>query len=250
MRVKSNMGSIVGYESRGALILIRRVNMNYEIKGTPLPVAICNLNAGESMYTDKGGMSWMTPNMQMATNAGGSFGKAMSRMFSGESMFQNIYTAQGGPGQIAFSSSFPGEILAINVANGPIVAQKSAFMAAEMSVNMSIHFQGKFGVGFFGGEGFIMQKFEGNGMVFLEIDGSVIVYELQAGQSMLLDTGHLAAMDASVQISVESVKGIGNKIFGGEGFFNTRVTGPGRIWLQTMPASAVAAAIGPFITAR
>ena len=221
--------------------------MQYEIKGTPLPVVICNVDAGESVYTEKGGMSWMTPNMQMSTNAGGSIGKAMSRMFSGESMIQNIYTAQGAPGQIAFASSFPGEILAIDVAQGGIVAQKSAFLAAEMSVNMSIHFQRKFGSVFFGGDGFIMQKFEGSGMVFLEIDGSVITYDLQAGQSLLLDTGHLAAMTSGVSIDIESVKGIGNKLFGGEGFFNTKVTGPGRVWLQTMPASAVASAISPFI---
>ena len=129
-----------------------------------------------------------------------------------------------------------------------VIAQKSAFLAAEMSVNMSIHFQRKLGSGFFGGEGFIMQRFEGSGMVFLEIDGSVITYDLQAGQSMLVDTGYLAAMTEGVSIDIESVKGIGNKLFGGEGFFNTKVTGPGRIWLQTMPASAVAAAINPFIT--
>ncbi len=226
--------------------------MQYEIKGTPLPVVICNVAEGEMMITDKGGMSWMTPNMEMATNAGGSVGKAMSRMFSGESMFQNTYIAKGGPGQIAFASSFPGEILAMEIGNGKsIVAQKSAFMASEAGVQMSIHFQRKLGAGFFGGEGFIMQRFDGQGMVFLEIDGSVITYDLAQGQSMLLDTGHLAAMDSTVSISIESVKGIGNKLFGGEGFFNTRVTGPGRIWLQTMPASAVAGAISPFIaTAR
>lgn len=222
--------------------------MKYEIKGTPLPVVICDVEEGETMITDKGGMSWMTPNMVMNTNAGGSFGKAMSRMFSGESMFQNTYTAQGGPGQIAFASSFPGEILAIPVSpQNTIVAQKKAFMASEATVQLSIHFQQKLGAGFFGGEGFIMQRFDGNGMVFLEIDGSVITYNLAAGQSMLLDTGHLAAMDASVSISIESVKGIGNKLFGGEGFFNTRVTGPGRIWLQTMPISAIAGAIAPLV---
>ncbi len=225
--------------------------MQYEIKGTPLPVVICNLNAGESLVTEKGGMSWMTPNLEMTTNAGGSFGKAMSRMFSGESMFQNVYTAQGGPAQIALASSFPGEILAVNVSGGnTIVAQKSAFLACEPTVQMSIHFQRKMGAGFFGGEGFIMQKFQGDGVVFLEIDGSVITYDLQPGQSMLVDTGHLALMDATVSVDIESVKGLGNKIFGGEGFFNTRVTGPGRIWLQTMPACNVAAAVSPFIVAR
>ena len=222
--------------------------MKYEIKGAPFPVVICDLEAGESLVTQKGGMSWMTPNMEMSTNAGGSFGKAMSRMFSGESMFQNTYTARNGAGQIAFASSFPGEILAIDVgSNSNLVAQKSAFMACESGVQMSIFFQKKIGTGVFGGEGFIMQKFEGNGTVFLEIDGSVVTYDLAAGQSMLLDTGHLAAMDSTVSIEIETVKGIGNKLFGGEGFFNTRVTGPGRVWLQTMPISSVASAIIPYI---
>lgn len=221
--------------------------MKYEIKGTPLPVVICDVEAGESIVTQKGGMSFMTPNMEMSTNAGGSLGKTMSRMFSGESMFQNVYTAHGGAGQIAFASRFPGEILAIDVSENNIVAQKSAFMACEQNVQMSIFFQRKFGSGLFGGEGFIMQKFEGNGMVFLEIDGSVVTYDLEAGQSMLLDTGHLAAMDSTVSIDIETVKGLGNKLFGGEGFFNTRVTGPGRVWLQTMPISSVASAIIPYL---
>ncbi len=223
--------------------------MKYEIKGTPLPVVICTLDRDESMKTEKGAMSWMSPNMEMTTNAGGSVGKAFSRMFSGESMFQNIYTARGGPGMIAYASSFPGEIKAFQIDGAhEIVAQKSAFLASDSGVEMSIFFQKKFGAGLFGGEGFIMQKFSGNGMVFLELDGSIMEYELSAGQSLLIDTGYLAAMDATVSIDIESVKGIGNKLFGGEGFFNTRVTGPGKVWLQTMPASSVAGAIAPFIS--
>lgn len=222
--------------------------MQYEIKGTPLPAVICSVNENESLKTEKGAMSWMSPNMQMSTNAGGGVGKAFSRMFSGESMFQNVYTAQGGAGMIAFASSFPGEILAIPVsASNSIVAQKSAFLACEEGVDMSIFFQKKVGSGFFGGEGFIMQKFSGNGIVFLEIDGSVITYELQAGQSMLVDTGYLAAMDETVSVDIQSVKGVGNVLFGGEGLFNTRVTGPGKIWLQTMPASAVARILVPYL---
>lgn len=222
--------------------------MNYEIKGAPMPVVICSLNDGESLKTEKGAMSWMTPNMQMSTNAGGGVGKAFSRMFSGESMFQNVYTAAGGNGMIAFASSFPGEIIPFQVdGSHEIIAQKSAFLASEAGVEMSIFFQKKFGSGFFGGEGFIMQRFNGNGTVFLEFDGSIVNYELQAGQSMLIDTGYLAAMDATVTVDIESVKGVANKLFGGEGFFNTRITGPGKVWLQTMPISAVAGAISPFI---
>ena len=221
--------------------------MQYEIKGTPLPVVICNVGAGESMYTEKGGMSWMTPNMQMSTNAGGSFGKAMSRMFSGESMFQNIYTAQGAPGQIAFASSFPGEILAMDVSQGAVIAQKSAFLAAEMSVNMSIHFQRKLGSGFFGGEGFIMQKLSGFGKAFIEIDGHAVEYDLRPGQSIVVDTGYLAAMSATCTMDIQSVRGVKNVLFGGEGLFNTVVTGPGKVLLQTMPINAVAGSIAPYI---
>ena len=223
--------------------------MNYEVKGTPLPVVICYVNAGETLKCEKGAMSWMSPNMEMRTNAGGGVGKMFSRAFSGESMFQNTYTAIGGSGMIAFASSFPGEIMAINITpDRPFIAQKSSFLASEAGVDLSIHFQKKVGAGFFGGEGFIMQRLSGYGTAFLEIDGSVVEYELAAGQSMLVDTGYLACMEGSCSIDIESVKGAGNALLGGEGFFNTRVSGPGKIWLQTMPANSVAGAIAPFIS--
>lgn len=220
--------------------------MQYEIKGTPLPVLIMNLSAGEQIKTEQGAMSWMSPNMEMSTNAGGGIGKAFGRMFSGESMFQNIYTCKGGDGLLACASSFPGEILPIRIsAEQTIAAQKSAFLACESGVDMSIHFQKKGIAGFFGGEGFILQKFTGNGIVFLEIDGSVIEYTLAPGQSLVVDTGILAAMDLSVSVDIQSVKGVGNALFGGEGLFNTVLTGPGRIWLQTMPKSTLAQAVAP-----
>ncbi len=222
--------------------------MQYEIKGTPLPVVIMTLQAGEKIKTDQGAMSWMSPNMSMSTNAGGSIGKAFGRMFSGESMFQNVYTCQGGPGLFAAASSFPGEILAVQVAPGrDFIAQKSAFLASEEGVEMSVHFQKKMGAGFFGGEGFILQKFTGNGIVFLEIDGSVQEYDLAAGQKMVVDTGNLAAMEASVQVDIQTVQGLGNKLFGGEGFFNTVLTGPGKIYLQTMPRNVMAGALAPYL---
>lgn len=224
--------------------------MKYEIKGTPLPVVIMTLSDGEQVQTQKGAMSWMSTNMEMSTNAGGSIGKAFGRMFTGESMFQNVYTCKGGEGLFAAGSCFPGEILAIDVSRGNIVAQKSAFLASEMSVDMSVHFQKKGMSGFFGGEGFILQKFSGKGMVFLEIDGSVVMYELAPGQSMTIDTGSLAAMDESVKVDVQAVKGIGNALFGGEGLFNTILTGPGRIWLQTMPRSVMASAIAEVIPSK
>lgn len=225
--------------------------MQYKIDGTPFPVAICRLEEGESMITERGSMSWMTPNMHMETTTNGGLGKALGRMFSGEAMFQNRYTAQNGPGEIAFASSFPGTIMPFQISpNQGIVVQKSAFLASENSVDLSIFFQKRLGAGFFGGEGFILQKISGNGIAFVEIDGHVVQYDLQQGQSMLLDTGYLAIMDETVQIDIQSVKGVKNVVFGGEGLFNTLVTGPGRIWIQTMPASALAMALTPYGSAK
>ena len=220
--------------------------MKYQIVGEPMPAVICNLENGESMLTELGSMLWMSPNMNMSTS-GGSLGKAFGRMFSGESIFQNIYTAQGGPGMIAFGSSFPGAIRAVEVRpDRPVVVQKSGFLASEMGVELSVFFQKKAGAGFFGGEGFIMQKLSGNGIAFVEIDGYAVEYELAAGQSIVVDTGNLAMCDASCTIGIQTVKGVKNVLFGGEGLFNTVVTGPGKVLLQTMPVSGVAAALAPF----
>ena len=219
--------------------------MNYEIVGEPMPVVICHLAGGESMITERGSMVWMSPNLQMQTSAGG-LGKAFGRMFSGESIFLNTYTAQG-DGMIAFGSSFPGSIRAVEITpEHPVVVQKSGFLAAEPGVELSVFFQKKLGAGFFGGEGFIMQKLSGRGTAFLEVDGYAVEYELRAGQQMVVDTGTLAMMDAACSIEIQSVKGVKNALFGGEGLFNTVVTGPGRIVLQTMPVSGVAAALAPF----
>ena len=219
--------------------------MEYQIQGETTPVVICQLSSGESMITEKGSMVWMSPNLQMQTSAGG-LGKAFGRMFSGESIFLNTYTAKG-DGMIAFGSSFPGSIRAVEITpEHPVVVQKSGFLAAEPGVELSVFFQKKLGAGFFGGEGFIMQKLSGRGTAFLEVDGYAVEYELRAGQQMVVDTGNLAMMDAACSIEIQSVKGVKNALFGGEGLFNTVVTGPGRIVLQTMPVSGVAAALAPF----
>ena len=224
--------------------------MDYKIIGEPMPVVTCELAAGESMITERGSMVWMTPNMKMETKAGG-LGKALGRMFSGESLFQNIYTAQNGVGMIAFASSFPGAIRAIEVTpDHPIVCQKSAFLAATSGVELSIFFQKKIGAGFFGGEGFIMQKVSGSGIVFLEIDGSAVEYELAAGQQLVVDTGNLAMMDQTCQMDIQTVKGVKNVLFGGEGLFNTVVTGPGKVTLQTMPMSNFVSTIAAQIPSK
>lgn len=222
--------------------------MRYEIKGETLPVVICELENGERMITEGGGMSWMSPNMKMETTTNGGVGKAIGRMFSGEKMFQNIYTAQGGPGMIAFASSFPGSIRAFRICPGQeMIFQKSAFLAGEAGINLSVFFNKKIGAGLFGGEGFIMQRLTGNGTAFAEFDGHVVEYELQPGQQIVVDTGHLAAMTGGCRMEIVSVPGVKNMLFGGEGFFNTVITGPGHVWLQTMPISNVAGALRTYL---
>lgn len=221
--------------------------MKYNIVGEPMPAVICDLEGGEQLTTQKGSMVWMSPNMTMETKAGG-FGKALGRMFSGETMFQNIYTAQGGPGMIAFASCVPGSIRAVEITpDRPVVIQKSAFLAAETGVELSVFFQKKAAAGFFSGEGFIMQKLSGHGTAFLEIDGFAVEYELAAGQKLVVDTGNLAMCDATCSIDIQTVKGMKNKLFGGEGFFNTVITGPGKVVLQTMPMSGLAGALTPYL---
>ena len=225
--------------------------MRYRIEGTPLPVVICDLEAGEQMITERGNMSWMSPNMKMETTSNGGIGKAFGRMFSGEAMFQNRYTAMGGSGMIAFASSFPGTILAVEITpDKPLIVQKSAFLASTTGVVLSVFFQKKFGAGLFGGEGFIMQKLTGNGVAFLEIDGYTVEYDLAPGERLIVDTGYLATMDATCSMDVQSVPGVKNMLFGGEGIFNTVLIGPGKVRLQTMPINSVASSIAPFVVSK
>ena len=220
--------------------------MRYEIKGGSFPVVECQLESGEQMITERGSMVWMSPNMQMETSGGG-LGRMFSKVLSGESMFHNIYTARGN-GMIAFGSSFPGQIKPVQVGRGQeMIVQKSAFLAAQSGVDISIHFSKKVGVGLFGGEGFIMQRLSGNGIAFVEIDGELIEYELQAGQQIVVDTGNVAGFTPGVQMEIRQVPGMKNMLLGGEGIFNTVLTGPGRVWLQTMPISNVAMSIRPYI---
>ncbi len=222
--------------------------MKYQIQGETLPVVICQLEGGEQMITESGAMAWMSPNMRMETTSNGGIGKALGRAFAGENLFQNKYTAQGGAGMIAFASSFPGSIKAFQIAPGQdMIFQKSAFLAGESTVQLSVHFKKKLGAGFFGGEGFIMQKVSGYGTVFAEFDGHVVEYDLQPGQQIIVDTGYLAAMSATCSMDIQTVPGVKNMFFGGEGIFNTVITGPGHVWLQTMPISNVAGAIRPYI---
>ena len=225
--------------------------MKYEIQGGNFPVLVCTLDANETMITEGGGMSWMSPNMKMETTSNGGLGKMLGRMMTKESLFQNKYTSQGGEGTIAFASSLPGEIMAIDIAPGKeYVAQKSAFLASTAGIELSTFFQKKLGSGIFGGEGFIMQKLSGSGTAFIEIDGSAVKYNLEAGQQLIVDTGHVVLMSTTCKMDVQTVKGVKNVLFGGEGLFNTVVTGPGEVILQTMPVPKLAQSIQPYIVTQ
>lgn len=225
--------------------------IRYEIEGGNLPVVICYPEAGETLCTESGAMSWMSPNMRMDTNTGGGIKKMLGRMFSGESLFLNEYTAMGGTGMIAFASSFPGSIIPYRVTPGNgIIVQKRGFLAMEKGLELSMYFQKKLGKGFFGGEGFIMQKITGEGMVFLEIDGYCKEYELAVGQSVVVDTGYLAAMSESCTMDIQMVQGAKNIFLGGEGLFHTTITGPGKVYIQSMPVINTAMRINPYIKVK
>ena len=222
--------------------------MKYNIEGGALPIVELNLENGETIVTQGGGMVWMSPNMKMETSAGG-IGKAFTKMFSGESIFQNKYTAMGGPGFITIASSFMGSVIPFEITpQTPMIVQKSGFLASSVGVDLSIAFNKKLGAGIFGGEGFIMQKLSGNGIAFVEIDGYCKQYNLAAGQQMIVDTGNLAAMDATCTMDIQTVKGVKNMFLGGEGLFNTVVTGPGRIFLQSHPITTLAGSLRPYIS--
>ena len=222
--------------------------IKYEIEGGSLPVVICYPEMGQTLCTQSGAMSWMSPNMQMQTNSGGGIKKALGRLFSGDSIFMNEYTPQGGNGMIAFASSFPGSIIPFEITNGNgIIVQKSGFLAMEKGLDLSVFFQKSLGRGFFGGEGFIMQRISGEGTAFVEIDGYCKEYSLAAGESIIVDTGYLAAMSETCTMDIQTVKGIKNALFGGEGLFNTRITGQGKVYIQSMPIINTAQRLIPYI---
>jgi uncharacterized protein (TIGR00266 family) len=222
--------------------------IKYEIEGGNLPVVICYPEQGKTLCTEKGAMSWMSPNMKMETTTGGGIGKMFGRLFSGETMFMNEYTAENGNGMIAFASSFPGSIIPYQVTPGNgIIVQKRGFLAMEKGLELSVYFQKRLGRGLFGGEGFIMQRINGNGLVFLEIDGYCKEYTLGVGESIIIDTGYLAAMSESCTMEIQTVKGVKNMLFGGEGIFHTRVSGPGKVYIQSMPISHMAETLQPYI---
>ena len=222
--------------------------MEYEISGGSFPTVICTLQKGETMKDESGAMAFMTSNIKMETNTGGGLLKGLGRALAGDTIFLNFFTAESDNQKIAFSACYPGKIIPIELTgSNTIIGEKNAFLAAEESVDIDIYFKKSFGAGLFGGEGFVLQKFTGTGMVFLEIDGEVIEHDLQPGEHLLVNQGHIAAMEESVDFDVERVKGAKNMLFGGEGLFFTKLTGPGKVWIQTMPVSKLADAIIPYL---
>lgn len=222
--------------------------MQYTIIGKNMPALQVSLSQGESMYTQSGGMAWMGQGIDMETNMKGGFLKSLGRMVSGDSLFMATYTCTAPSGEIAFVPNFIGTIQAVEVGKGPnIICQKSAFLCAQPTVDLAVVFAKKFSAGLFGGEGFLLQKLSGSGMAFLELDGDVVSYDLQPGQVMRVDTGHIAAFEESVAYEIETVKGFKNVLFGGEGLFLAKLTGPGKIWLQTFTLPGFAQTLIPFL---
>ena len=221
--------------------------MKYKVFGDKLPGLTLQLDAGESIYTQSGGMSWMTDNFQMETNIRGGMMKGLGRMLTGESLFMATYTSQANGAEITLTSAMPGEIRALQLdGQKQYIAQKSAFLCAQPGVELSTYVT-KLKTGLFGGEGFLMQRLSGEGMVFLELDGSIVEIELQAGQRIKIDTGNIAFFEANVKYDVETVKGFTNILFGGEGLFLSVLEGPGKIWLQSLNAASFAGRLMGFM---
>jgi len=216
-------------------------DLQYNISGTTLQVVTIQLEPGHKVYSESGGMSWMSGNVEMETHTGGGLGRMFKRALSGESLFITDFYVQNDSGVVAFASEFPGKIVPLELAEGQsMIVQKDAFMCAEKSVDIDMHFRKKLGTGFLGGEGFILQKITGPGLAFVELDGEIVEYDLQPGQLLKVDTGHVAMFEPAVDFDITMLKGFRNILFGGEGLFLATLRGPGKVYLQTMPMMKLA----------
>lgn len=226
--------------------------MKFEIIGKTVPVVEMKLEKGEKVFTQSGGMAYQSEGIEMTTNARGGIMKSLGRMFSGESIFMANYQAQIDDAMVAFAATVPGAIVHIDLSAMPggMILQKGAFLCAEDSINLDITLTKRLGAGFFGGEGFVLQKATGNGNLFLEVDGDVIEKVLAPGEILKVDTGNVAAFESTVSYEVETIKGLGNIFLGGEGLFLTRLVGPGKVILQSQNMKDFASRIIPFIPTR
>ncbi len=222
--------------------------LTYQIEGTTLPVVTVTLSPGERLFSSSGGMSWMTQQVEMETNSGGGLGKMFKRALSGESLFIVDYFVNQGRGEVAFAAEFPGKIVDLTLEAGQaMIVQKDSFMCAEKGVDLDIHFRRKLGAGLFGGEGFVLQRLTGPGTIFVNFDGEIVQKTLGQGETLRVDTGHVAMFEPTVQFDVQMVKGFKNILLGGEGLFLATLKGPGKVWLQTMPMTKLASRIAQFM---
>ena len=221
--------------------------MEYQLIGDVMPAVEVRMQSGEAMYTQSGGMVWMSEGIKMDTNTNGGVLKGFTRKFAGESMFMATYSATVDNATIAFASTVPGKIMSIDMVNGPMICQKNAFLCAQPSVTLNTIFNKKIGAGLFGGEGFILQELVGAGMAFLEVDGDVVVKDLQPGEVIKVDTGNVVAFSKGMNYEIERIKGLKNIFLGGEGLFHTKLTGPGRVILQTQNMSEFAGRIAKYM---
>ncbi len=225
--------------------------MQYKISGTTMETVDIHLTAGESIFSESGGMAWMRGVFEMDTNTRGGLGAGLGRMLAGESLFLTTYTCKSPDGLITFTPEVPGKVLAMPLeANQGLICQKDAFMCAESAVKIEMHFRKKLGAGLFGGEGFILQKVTGPGTAFLEIPGEVRKIELAAGERIQVDPGHIALFEPSVNYDISAVKGLKNVLFAGEGLFLATLTGPGEVWLQSLPLSNLAMKLARYMPSK
>jgi uncharacterized protein (TIGR00266 family) len=225
--------------------------MQHKISGTVMETVDIHLNQGESIYTESGGMAWMRGSFDMETNTKGGLGAGLGRMLAGESLFLTTYTCKSPDGVITFTPEFPGKVIPVELGTGQsLICQKDAFMCAQETVKLEMHFRKKLGAGLFGGEGFILQKITGPGTVFLEIPGEVRLIELKAGENIKVDPGHIAMFEPSVDYDITSVKGLKNVLFSGEGLFLATLSGPGKIWLQSLPLRNLAMKLSRYMPAK
>lgn len=222
--------------------------MQYKIDGNVFPILEVQLTRGESVFTEAGGMAWMTEGIGMSTSTRGGLMKGLGRALAGESLFMVTYTCEAASGSVVFTPEAPGRVLDMHLsASQSLICQKDTFLCAEDTVDVKVHFRKQLGAGLFGGEGFILQEITGPGAIFLEIPGEVVERSLASGEKLLIDPGHIAMFEPSVQYNISMVKGVKNVLFAGEGLFLATLTGPGKVWMESMPLPKLANKLSKYI---
>lgn len=225
--------------------------MKYKITGSVMQLVNIDLEQGETIFSESSAMVWMSENMKMDTKAKGGIMSGFGRMLSGESFFLTEFTPENGPGVISFAGEYPGKTIPVELKAGEeMIMQRDAFLCAESSMSLSMHIQKRLGAGIFGGEGFILQKLTGPGTAFVNFGGDIIQFDLEQNQKLKIDTGCIAMYEPTVTFEITRVRGVKNILFGGEGIFLATLTGPGKVWLQSMPINTLAAKIAQFIVPK